>query len=48
MFQGAKVSMHCLHVSFVTIYKEFLSCYNYEEVFIGDLLHLRTLIHPHR
>ena len=27
MFQSAKVSMHCLHVSFVAIYKEFLSCY---------------------
>ena len=27
MFQSAKVSIHCLHASFVAIYKEFLSCY---------------------
>ena len=27
MFQSAKVSMHCLHASFVAIYKEFSSCY---------------------
>ena len=27
MLQSAKVSIHCLHSSFVAIYKEFLSCY---------------------
>lgn len=27
MFQNSKVSIHCLHSSFVAIYKEFLSCY---------------------
>ena len=27
MFQSSKVSIHCLHASFVAIYKEFLSCY---------------------
>jgi len=27
MFQSAKASIHCLHLSFVAIYKEFLSWY---------------------
>ena len=27
MFQSAKVSIHCLHASFVAIFKEFLSFY---------------------